>query len=646
MSTLFWEGDGVVHSKMDTLSATWSPPNLSELPAKLVGLIAFDLETKDDGIGAGVGPAWPWGGGRVVGISFKADNWSGYLPIAHEGGGNLDPEKVKRIARDWLGDAHQAKVGANVLYDLGWLRRLGVEVRGPVYDVQWAEALLDEHRWGYSLDGLAKSYLNEGKDETLLKEAAAAWGLDAKSGLWKLPSVFVGPYAEADADRTRRVFEKQVPKLRASNLWDLFVMECSLLPLYLSMRWRGVRVDVDRAVQLKEQFTKDVAEIVKEVKRQTGVAVELYTPTSLAAVCDAVGLQYPRTKKTNAPSITAEWLKAQEHPVAKLLRHGRELGKLSSTFIDGAILGHCHNGRIHTEYHPLRGDEGGTIGGRLSSSNPNLQQIPARTKEGQLIRTCFLPEEGQQWYSCDYSQQEPRLTVHYASITKRNGVSLPGAKEALEKYAENPRLSYHQMVADETGLPYKAAKALNLALTYGRGVKSTAEELGITEEKAREYIAKYHERVPFVKALDHEIGIRVERDGELHTLLGRICRFPMWEPADWEKARHCTPCPLWKAKKTWPGEPLRRAWMHKKLNRLIQGSGADQTKKAMVDIMNAGYTENILAQVHDELGLSLDGPNQAKKVAQLMIDAVKLNVPVIVDIEAGPSWGECKELEG
>ena len=647
MTSLFWkdeEGQPAL-SDIEKCSTAWELPDLTRLPSKLEGLIAFDLETRDMGISANQGPSWPWrGGGRVVGYSFAADNWKGYLPIGHEGGGNLDPIKVRQIINGWMSDPLQPKVGANVLYDLGWSRRDGVEVKGPVYDVQWAEALLDEHRWGYALDGLSKSYLNEGKDETLLKQAASAWGVDPKSGLWKLPSAFVGPYAEADADRTRRVFEHQVPKLKEQKLWDLFLLECSLLPLYLDMRWRGVRVDADKAVILKRRWTLEVQAITDEIKRRTGIGVDLFASESLSKALDTQNIPYPRTAKTKAPSVTADWLTTQDHWLTDLMKKGRELSKLSGTFIDGALLGHIHDGRIHTEYHPLRGEDGGTISGRLSSSNPNLQQMPSRTEEGRHIRSCFLPEKGEQWYACDYSQQEPRLTVHFAATAKQNGRDLPGSMEAVQRYKDNPRLSYHQMVADETGLTYKEAKILNLALTYGMGVKATAFNLKVTEDKAREYIAKYHERVPFVKALDQMIGVRVERDGELKTLLGRICRFPMWEPAEYSKTEKYVGVPLWKARKQWPDKTLKRAWLHKKLNRLIQGSAADQTKKAMKDLWDSGLGSHALVQVHDEVGFSFPKADMAREAARIMVDALPLAVPSIVDIECGPNWGDCEEL--
>ena len=626
--------------QMEQIKNEWKPPKLSELPSKLDGLIAFDLETKDDGISAKQGPSWPWvDGGHVVGYSFAADNWSGYIPINHEGGGNVDPDHAREIIRKWLGNPLQAKVGANVLYDLGWAKRDGIEVPGKVYDVQWAEALLDEYRFSYSLDSLSKAYLNEGKDEELLIKTAQEWGLDAKSGLWRLPATFVGPYATADSDRTRRVFLAQVPKLKEKALWDLFEMECSLLPLYLDMRWRGVRVDTVRAEELKAQFQKDVKEKVAEIKRRTGIEVSLWSAASLAKALEKENIPFGLTEKTKKPSITADWLEEQDHWLPKMILEARLKDKLSGTFIDGAILGNVHNGRVHTEFHPLRGERGGTISGRLSSSNPNLQQVPKRTDAGKLLRTCFLPEEGEEFFSLDYSQQEPRLMVHYAVVTTLNGAPLPGALEAMEKYKADPKMSYHRMVAEQTGLEYNFAKVLNLALTYGMGPKSAALALGVDLEKAKEYIATYHKRLPFVKALDNVLAQKIYDHGEFRTILGRVCRFPLWELADYEESKKYKPVPLWKASQLWPG---KRAGLHKKLNRLIQGSAADQIKKAMADIVKAGLGKYLCLQIHDELCSASGGRKVAEEIARLMENAIKLEVPVITEIKSGANWGVVK----
>jgi DNA polymerase I-like protein with 3'-5' exonuclease and polymerase domains len=636
--------EGTVTGQMEQIKQEWKPPVLSSLPHKLNGLIAFDLETKDDGIQAKQGPSWPWAdGGHVVGYSFCADNWSGYIPINHEGGGNVDPVHARDIVKRWLGNPLQCKIGANVLYDLGWSKRDGIEVKGKVYDVQWAEALMDEYKFSYSLDSLAKAYLNEGKDEGLLREKAAEWGLDAKAGLWKLPAAFVGPYATADADRTRRVFLAQVPKLKEKGLWDLFEMECSLLPLYLDMRWRGIRIDTDRADQLKTQFDKEVKELTEEIHRKTGIYPDLWAAESLSKILEKEGIPFGLTAKTKKPSITADWLEEQTHWLPKMILAARRKHRLSHTFIDSQILGNFHHGRIHCEFHPLRGEEGGTKTGRLSSSNPNLQQVPKRTEEGKKLRECFLPEEGEEFFSLDYSQQEPRLTVHYAAITTRGGEPLPGALEAVAKYQSDPKMSYHKMVAEQTGLGYDQSKILNLGIIYGMGAKHASMDMGVSLEEGKKFIETYHQRLPFVKALDNVLKDKVDCSGEFKTLLGRICRFPLWELADFDEARKVkNPVPYWKALQIYAGQRIKRAGMHKKLNRLIQGSAADQCKRAMLDIWNAGLGSHMLLQIHDELCFSFRDRKLAEEAARLMEQAVQLKVPVIAEIKSGVNWGLVK----
>lgn len=623
----------------------WAPPDPASLPDRLYGTIACDVETRDHDLET-KGPGWAWrDGGYVVGYSFKADNWEGYLPIRHQGGGNLDPDLVRRVANRWLGDETQLKVGANALYDVGWSKRDGVEWRGPVHDIQWAEALLDEHRWSYSLDSLAKTYLNEGKDETLLKQAAAAWGVDPKKGMWRLPSMFVGPYAGADANRTRRVYDLQVPKLQGQGLWPLFDLECSLLPVYLEARWRGVRLNVEKVELLRRQWKARSEELLAELRRRTFGKLDVWSATSVARAMDAENLPYPRTSKTGAPSITKLLLTQTDHWLAKGVLEIRELDKLVGTFIDGQLIGHLHEGRIHAEFHPLRADDeehvGGTIGGRGSMSKPNLQFIPERTEAGREVRRCFEPEPGQDWWTLDYSQQEPRLTVHYAVRTKRGGQHLPGALEARDRYRRDPTTDFHNMAMELTGLPRKPAKILNLAIIYGRGAFTTSEELGVTLEEGKALIAKHHAGMPFAPALARVVKEVVEETGELRTILGRVCRFPFWEPADWDLARKSIPVPKWKAKKQWPGQRLRRAWLHKTLNRLIQGSGADQTKKAMSDAHRAGLmTGSFLMQLHDDLNFSSDSEASMRRAEECMKEAIPLEVPVMVGVKSGPTWGD------
>lgn len=627
-----------------TPTTDWRPPDPTALPDRLEGLVGFDVETRDPDLRAR-GAGWAWrGGGEVVGISFAADNWSGYLPLGHGGGGNLDPDLVRRVAVAWLGDERQPKVAANSQYDVGWCRRWGVEVVGTVYDVQWAEALLDEHRRTYALDALALDYLGVGKNETVLREAAAAWGVDPKSGLWRLPSEFVGAYAETDSRVAREILIRQLARLADEDLGELFELETALLPMYVDMRWRGVRVDEERLDELDRAYGARVDAALDETRRIAGRSVDVWSARDVARAMDDAGLRgYGRTPRTDEPSITNEWLRRQSHPLAASMLTAREVDKLRGTFIRGVLKGNVHSGRVHGEFHPLRGDRGGTNTGRGSMSNPNLQFIPVRTGDGKLVRGCFLPEPGERWASVDYSQQEPRLLVHFASLTKRRGRPLPGALEARARYRDDPNMSYHEFTAELTGLPYKQAKILNLAIIYGRGIATTADELGVGRDEVRTMFDRHHRELPFARALSEVAQGRVDQKGFVRSLLGRRVRFPYWEPARWDDRAGRPMLPLDEARAVYPGVPLVRARRHKALNSLIQPSAADQMKKAMLDVWRAGLGGTVLIQVHDELCLSVSDEATAQRVAELLRDAVQLEVPTKVDVTLADRWGDVEE---
>jgi DNA polymerase I-like protein with 3'-5' exonuclease and polymerase domains len=417
------------------------------------------------------------------------------------------------------------------------------------------------------------------------------------------------------------------------------------------MRKRGVRVDEDRAVQLRNAWRGGVANEIKLIKEKTGCAVDIWSAESLGKALRHENVPLQFTEKTHKISITGDYLKYTDHWLAKAILRARELDKLAETFIDSAVLGHVHKGRIYTELHPLRKNDNeeaglkGTVTGRYSSANPNLQQVPTRTEEGNQLRTIFIPEEGEQWCSLDYSQQEPRLLLHWASTRTLNGKPLTGVAEAVKKYRDDPKMSYHRMVAEQTGLPYKSAKIMNLAIMYGRGAASTAQELKCTVDEAKQFIAQYHAKLPFVKELDAVLNGDVMKNACIITLLGRKSRFVLFEPADWGMAKGCTAVPYWKAKKLWPGQKLRLAGLHKKVNRAIQGSAADQTKKAMSDIYKAGLGKYVLWPIHDELAASVPDKGTAAKLRDYMRDSIPLKVPVLVTAKMGPNWGTLVEVE-
>ena len=616
-----------MQSSMFAPEADWEPP--SSLPElSNYKEVAIDLETYDPLL-MSHGPSWAFPDtGYVTGIAIATEKFSMYIPIQHTGVGNLD----KRVVVNWLSKQMSYtndKVFHNSLYDLGWLRRLGIEVKGTIHDTMFAAPLLDENQYGYSLNKLGERYVGELKDESLLQEAAKAYGLDPKSEMYKLPAKYVGPYAQQDAALTLKLWGILKQGLKEENVEKIYQLETSLIPILLDMRWKGVRVDLDKAEKTGKQLHKEEKKILEGIHKEYGVAPDLWAAASVATVFDRAGLSYPRTEKTNAPSFTSAWLEGHDHQLAKDIARARQLNKARTTFIDNMILDHNVNGRIHGELHPLRSDRGGTVTGRFSSSKPNLQQVPARHDEiGPLIRGVFIPEENMYWGAFDYSQQEPRLTVHYAYKTQQ-----PEAEEAVDAY-KNKDADFHQVVADMANISRKEAKIINLGLSYGMGKDKLIKQLGISPSEAEELFDTYHTRVPFIKGLRDQCARLGGNRGYIVTLLGRKCRFNLYEPR-FEYGK--TPLPIDQALEEY-GQDIRRAYTHKAMNRLIQGSAADMTKQAMVDL----YKEGILphTQIHDELDISVDSLETSQKIIEIMTDCVKISVPNKVDAEIGHSWGE------
>lgn len=617
----------------------WVPPH--DLPDLTEAKrIAIDVETRDPNIKSN-GPGWATGDGEVVGYAIATDTWSGYIPIRHNGGGNLDEKIVNR----WLKKVFECpadKIMHNAQYDAGWIRRMGFDLKGKIFDTMLIGSLLDENRFSYSLNALAFDYLDKTKSEKLLNEAAQAFGLDPKSEMYKMPAMFVGPYAEADAEITLELFNFFQSKIITEGVSDIVDLETRLLPCLIDMTWRGVRVDLDKAERLRDELLKREKAVLQSIRKLTGMDVEIWAAQSIAKAFEKLELSYPRTEK-DAPSFTKSYLSDHVHELPKLIVEARNLNKTSGTFIN-TILKHCRSdGRIHSHINQIRSDDGGTVSGRISMNNPNLQQIPARDPElGPMIRGLFLPEEGDQWAAIDFSQQEPRILVHYAHVFGQNRNSpLRGAEEFVNMYNSDPKTDFHTMVAEMAQIPRKQAKTINLGMMYGMGVNKLADQLGIEADEARDIIKQYHSRVPFVKGLMNGVMNRLnEKDskGELRSLLGRKCRFPLWEPDGFAMNKAL---PFEDAVKTY-GDTVRlkRAYTYKALNRLIQASAADMTKKAMVDLYESGHLP--LIQIHDEIAMSVKTVADAKNIAKIMENALPLSVPNLCDVEVGPSWGSAR----
>jgi len=604
----------------------WLPPE--EFPdLSKYDEIAIDLETKDPNLNTRMGSGSIVKNGDVVGISVAVNKWSGYYPIAHEGGGNMDRKVVLKWFQGVL-NTPATKIFHNAMYDVCWIRTLGLSINGKIVDTMIASALVDENQMRYDLNNCSKRYTGKGKDETALYEAAKSWGVDAKAEMYKLPAIYVGAYAEKDAEITFELWQELKKEINHQDLEAIFKLETDLFPCLVDMRFLGVRVDTESAQQLKKELVEEEKECLLKVKKETQVDVQIWAARSIAQVFEKLHLPFDRTEKTNSPSFTKNFLQNHPHPLVKHIARAREINKAHTTFID-TILKYSHKGRIHAEINQLRGDNGGTVTGRFSYSNPNLQQIPARNKElGPRIRSLFIPEEGHRWGVFDYSQQEPRLVVHYAVLQ-----NLYGVDDVLEAYQKGDA-DFHSIVADMAEIPRTQAKTINLGLFYGMGKNKLQAELGVSKEKAEELFRQYHHKVPFVKQLMDNVMQRAQESGKIRTLLGRLCRFHLWEPNQFgiHKALPHD------AALMEHGPGIKRAYTYKALNRLIQGSAADMTKKAMIDLHRAGITPHI--QVHDELDISVISDKHVTMIKDIMENAVSLEVPNKVDYESGPNWGK------
>lgn len=600
----------------------WVPP--TDFP-RLHGVVSLDFETHDPGLSE-VGSNWCRPGvGDVAGFALGWEDGERYYPIAHEGGGNVDRIQALKYLADLSRQSDIRFVYHNAPYDLGWQwGRLGFKPANTPYDTQAAVALLDEYRQrnnqGYNLNAVSADYLGRLKDETLLNHAARYFGLDPKKDLWKLHSKYVGPYAEGDASNTYDLWKVLEPLLRAEDLLGIFDLEMRYTVVVTAMRMRGVRVDTDRAVQFAETLREREAEAAKQLKALVGFEVPFAAPDAIEKAMKVRGIQYPRTA-TGRASFTAPWMKTIDDPLTKYILQGRRCQKVRGTFIEGFFIRLATNGRVYPQINPLPTDEAGTVSGRSSCTDPNLQQLSAKDPEmAREVRGICLPEEGAEWAALDYSQQEPRLAVHFAYLA-----GVPGALKIVQQYRKDPRTDFHDLVNNMAGgIGRPRAKILNLALIYGKGEAATCHELGFETEwintrngrrevagpEGKAFLEKYHEAVPFVGGLKEACKRAVKKRGYIRTLLGRRCRF---------------------------GEGKSRD--HTAVNRLAQGSAADQLKKANVD-MYEQLGEVPLVNVHDEIGMNKWSDAQIQLAVDVMVNTTPLEVPTIVDVATGADWGQ------
>mgnify|MGYP000962593698 CR=1 FL=1 len=612
-------------------------------------VLAVDCETKDIDLTT-KGPGFrrtDESHAHIVGLAVGTEDgrrW--YFPMRHEIAPeqNLDPEIVLAWARDNICTPGQAKVGANLAYDVDALWSEGVPVTGPFYDVQYAEALIDENRRTYALEKVAQSYLGEGKVSTELRDwCVRAYGDEDnyRANIYRAPPCLVGPYGEGDVDLPLRVLAMQRVALEEQGLTALFAMECALLPQLVRMRQRGVRIDLAYAKQLDDELSAAILIAEARIKSVVGRTIDVNSRDDLARLFTAVGVPYPKTEK-GAASFTKEFLEHCSHPAAALVTEIRKLTKYRNTFVRGYVLNLHVNERLHALFHPLKGDENGTVSGRFSSSLPNLQNIPARDPVwGPKLRALFIPEDGEVWGRHDWSQIEYRFLAHYARG--------PSGNTVRQRYREDPKTDFHTMtqelIAAETGktLDRKPVKNINFGLCYGMGKAKLTNDLGLDEAAGASLFNAYHTGVPFVKATYDAAQEQAATQGHIFTVLGRRARFPLWEPV------YGGGPALHEAAAVARYGRVRRAFTHKTLNRLLQGSAADLMKTAMVQLDEAGVEDELgpmLLTCHDETGHSVPQTAAAREalneVKHIMETCLKLRVPILADQSTGANWGACK----
>jgi len=542
-----------------------------------------------------------------------------------------------------------------------------------------AASVIDETRMKYSLDSISKDYLKESKYKYDLTAKVLDWSngtiKDPMTNMHKLPYHLVKDYAEQDVNLTLKLWElfdtkyldkvlytkdKEDGSKESKTCRKIFQLETRLFPCLVDMKFKGVKIDVEKAKTLGKWLDKRRDNLLKIIKKHTNLDIQIWAASSIKKLLDHQKItDYKKTPKSGLPQLPKNYLKTHTNRFLRMIVKARECDKGKNTFIEG-LLGFVHNGRIHADINQIRSDQGGTVTGRFSMSNPNLQQIPAKGMVGKWMRELFIPDDGCVWGSFDYSQQEPRIVVHYALK-----LGLPGTNTLQEEFNKDDA-DFHQIVADMANIPRITAKTINLGLFYGMGKIKLQKELNLTKDEANKLFATYHATVPFVRQLSQDLIEFAEEHKLLFTLEDRFCRFNKWETRnrEWNNTiNRYEPVPILtkeNAEKDFKSELLdkfkdhiaddymknfdnyyKSAFTYKALNRLIQGGAADMTKKAMVNLYEKGILPQI--QIHDELCLSIKNDKEAAIVKEIMEKAITLEVKNKVNYKKGKNWGTIKK---
>jgi DNA polymerase I-like protein with 3'-5' exonuclease and polymerase domains len=642
-----------------------------------IDTVAVDLETYDPNLKT-KGSGALRGDGFVCGVAIATGKETVYFNISHS---DIDMSLDKKI-KFWealdeklFQNKKITKVFHNAMYDVCWIRSItGKKMKGRIVDTMIAASVIDENRFQYSLDSLSKDFLKERKGGYDLQEKVLAWSKgtikDPMSNMHKLPASIVKDYAKQDVNLTLKLwklFDKKIDEVlyikpednEKKTSRNIFELETELFPCLVDMKFKGVKIDVQKAKDFGQRLEKRKNNLIKIIKARTGIDVQIWAASSLKNLLENQEItDYKKTPKSGMPQLPGDYLRTHKNRFLRFVAKARECDKAKNTFVEG-LLGFVHNGRIHADINQIRGEHGGTVTGRFSMSNPNLQQIPSKGYIGKKMRELFIPETGSDWYSFDYSQQEPRIVVHYAIKLGMDGT------DDLKEEFDKEDADFHQIVADMANIPRKQAKTINLGLFYGMGKIKLQKELNLDPKKAKTLFDTYHSKVPFVKQLSQDLSQFAAEEGLLYTLGDRFCRFDKWESRDkeWnsetnrftEVKLHATKEDAMDAYKLEQMEKYEkyidptcehfekhytRAFTYKALNRLIQGSAADMTKKAMVDLYKKGIVPHI--QIHDELCVSIKDQETRTTVQETMEKAIKLEINNKVDCESGPNWGTIK----
>jgi len=644
-----------------------------DLDLKDVDTVAVDIETYDPNLKTkGLGAIR--NDGFICGIAVATGKETAYFPLRHSDifTDYKRDEKIWSVLNEKIfQNENITKVFHNAMYDVCWIRAVtGMKMKGRIVDTMIAASVVDENRFKYSLDSLSKDYLNEEKYKYDLQQKTLEWSggtvKDPMTNMHKLPASIVKEYAKQDVNLTYKLwnlFNKKIDEVlytkedgEQKTCRQIFELETKLFLCLVDMKFKGVRIDVAKAIEFGRHLKKRREQILKAIESLTTIKVDIWAAASIKKLLDHLHIKdYKVTPKSKMPQLPKDYLKTHSNKCLRMIAKAREYDKAANTFIDG-LLEYVHEGRIHADINQIRSDSGGTVTGRFSMSNPNLQQIPAKGFIGKKMRELFIPEEGCKWGSFDYSQQEPRIVVHYAIK-----LGLPGT-EGLQDEFDKDDADFHQIVADMANISRKQAKTINLGLFYGMGKIKLQKELGLDQKQARELFNEYHGRVPFVRQLSQELITFAKENRLLFTLYDRFCRFNKWETTNKEwnpEINRFNEVPLYteeQAREAFKAEMLDKykenkidtnymdyfdryytpAFTYKALNRLIQGSAADMTKKAMVDLYEKGIIPHI--QIHDELCFSITD-HEPELIKETMEQTIPLEVKNKVDFESGPNWG-------